>query len=115
MHMDRSSSSIIFIKFIATTIAAWIAFSIFDTNTFGWVLLIGLFGTVLNYTVGDLMILPRTTNLMASLADGGLSLLLILTIDWLSDRFDARWTALFIFVVLIIIIEYFFHRWLDEI
>lgn len=66
---------------------------------------------VASYLVGDLLILPRTHNVVATVADAGLVLVMV----WLISEL-ANWTldfsAILLIVVLAGIFEYFFHIWL---
>ncbi|MFB4323701.1 DUF2512 family protein [Priestia sp. BR_2] len=66
---------------------------------------------VASYLVGDLLILPRTNNMVATIADAGLVLVLL----WLISEL-ANWTLEFPVILLIVVLagifEYFFHIWL---
>ena len=58
------------IKFIVTMAAAWISFMLFGTVAFWTVAIIAIVGTVFNYLIGDLLVLPRFGNVIASIVDG---------------------------------------------
>lgn len=99
------------VKFALTLGAAWLAFSVFNNTAFSLVLLIAAFCAVLNYVIGDLFILPALGNILAIIADSGLSLVtsfLLITLSYQS----VNWFALIIFAVGIGAGEYFFHNYL---
>ncbi|MEC0305884.1 DUF2512 family protein [Paenibacillus lautus] len=66
---------------------------------------------VASYLVGDLLILPRTHNMIATVADAGLVLVML----WMISEL-ANWTLEFSVILLITVLagifEYFFHIWL---
>lgn len=107
----RTTTSLI-IKFLATSIAAWITFSLIDGNTINFVLLVGASGTILNYLLSDLMILPAMGNIPASISDGLLAIATAYAVDLLSDFYNTSVTGLIIFGVIITVFEYFFHIYL---
>jgi len=99
------------IKFVLTLGAAWIAFSLFGTTLFSRVLIIALSGTILNYLIGDLFILTAFGNIVATIADGfliALTAYLVLIYSYGSTTV----TSFIIFVVIVAIVEYFFHIYL---
>lgn len=57
------------IKFIITMIVVYSIFSIFYNASVLNIFWVGIVATAISYGVGDLFILPRTSNLMATLAD----------------------------------------------
>ncbi|WP_127590521.1 DUF2512 family protein [Paenibacillus lautus] len=66
---------------------------------------------VASYLVGDLLILPRTHNMIATIADAGLVFVML----WMISEL-ANWTLEFSVILLITVLagifEYFFHIWL---
>lgn len=112
METNRTNILALVVKFIVTTLAAWIAFDLFDNNPMSWIFLIGVLATILNYLLGDLMILPKSGNITATIADGILAVLLVLLIDWLSEDFDTYFTPIIVFAIITMIFEYIFHRYL---
>lgn len=88
------------------------AFQLFDNNSFGWVLGVGLLGTILNYLIGDLYVLPNFGNLAASIADGVLAALTAYLMGIMSRGNNTGISSLLVFGLLVAVAEYFFHRYL---
>lgn len=109
--MSKTSVALI-IKFAMTFIAAAIAFMVLEQNTWAWVALVALAGTILNYLAGDLLILPRFGNIVASLADGVLAAVTAYVVDLIVPAFTTTWGTLAAFAVLVAVAEYFFHAYL---
>ncbi|MCY8980894.1 YndM family protein [Bacillus sp. PK3-037] len=77
------------------------------------VLFIAFFLSFVTYLSGDILILPRTSNMTASLADFGLSLVIL----WVFLETQTRngfspFAAALIASVCLTVFEYFFHRYL---
>ncbi|KUP32791.1 MULTISPECIES: YndM family protein [Bacillus] len=77
------------------------------------VLFIAFFLSFVTYLSGDILILPRTSNITASLADFGLSLVIL----WVFLETQTRngfspFAAALIASVCLTVFEYFFHRYL---
>ncbi|MBL6010003.1 YndM family protein [Bacillus halotolerans] len=77
------------------------------------VLFIAFFLSFVTYLSGDILILPRTSNITASLADFGLSLVIL----WVFLETQTRngfspFVAALIASVCLTVFEYFFHRYL---
>jgi nitrate reductase NapE component len=73
--MSRTANVILF-KFLMTLVFAGIALGFVGGNTFEWVLLVAILGTVIDYLVGDLFILPRVGGLAAAVINGILEALI---------------------------------------
>jgi len=112
--MNKTNGISFLIKLISTILAAWIAFDIFGNTTFGWIFIIGILGSILNLVIGDFMILPKYGNMTAVICDILLAAFLVLMIDWMSDNFDTTFTSIFIFAIIILLFEYFFHNYLRQ-
>ena len=65
------------IKFISSLVLLSIILGLFYDMSFGNIFLITLVLGVVSYVIGDLFILPRTNNIIATLADLGLAFLVI--------------------------------------
>ncbi len=100
------------IKLALTFIFAAIAFYLFGNNNISWVFIIALLATVINYFVGDLFVLPRYGNLVASAGDGIMGGLVAYIVDIASIEFVAGFTSIAIFALTIAVGEYFFHQYL---
>lgn len=103
---------VLLVKFVMTFIMAMVAFSFFETNPAGLVVLVALIATAGNYLLGDLRILPSRGNTTASVGNGLLGAILAYIVSLISVTFNASFAALFIFAILIAVGEYFFHPYL---
>jgi len=104
----------ILIKFAVTLAAAWISFSIFGYVTFTIVLTIAILGTVINYLVGDLLILPRLGNAAATVVDAALSAAIAYGVLYYSIVTYYTMTSILIFAIIIAAAEIFFHMYLVQ-
>jgi len=98
------------IKFILTFGAAWISFLIFGNVGLTFILIIAIAGTILNYLIGDLLILPRFGNIVASISDGILGAITSYAILFAYVYYTA--SSLAYFAIIVAILEYFFHMYL---
>ncbi len=105
---------VLLVKFIMTFIMAIVAFSFFNVNPAGLVLLVALIATIGNYLVGDLYVLPAMGNVIASIGDGILGAVLAFIVSLITVSFNVSFASLFIFAVLIAAGEYFFHPYLSR-
>lgn len=100
------------IKFIATLALLYIILGLFAGMSFGNVLLITIVLGVIAYIIGDLAILSRTNNSIATVADFGLAFLVI----WLmSDTLtvgDNLFTTSLLAALAVAVFEYFFHKYM---
>ncbi|MEK4441332.1 MULTISPECIES: DUF2512 family protein [unclassified Niallia] len=102
------------IKFLSTlvllSLILMILFNLPFTNVFMITVVLG----VLAYIIGDLLILPRTNNLVATLSDFGLAFFVI----WLmSENFTYRGNTVMMSLIAsigVLIFEYFFHKYLIQ-
>lgn len=102
----------IIIKFVVTLAAAWISFSLFGYVAFYTVLIIAIAGTVLNYLIGDMLILPRLGNTITTVVDGLLSAVTAYTVLYYSTVTYYTMTSILIFAVIVAVAEIFFHMYL---
>ena len=109
--MSKTTNALLF-KFLMTLVFAVIAFSLIGGNAFKWVLLVAILGTVVDYLVGDLFILPQVGNLIASAINGVLAALIAFLASMAIPAFITRTFPLVVFGVLIAVGEYFFHQYL---
>ena len=109
--MSRTTGALL-IKFIMTLVFTYIAFSLVDNNSFGWVLGLSLAATVINYLIGDLYILPKYGNFTASVADGGIAAITAYLAGIMTVGNNVAFGSIVTFAILIAIGEYFFHRYL---
>ncbi|MEL7656987.1 MAG: DUF2512 family protein [Bacillota bacterium] len=102
----------IIIKFVVIWAAAWISFSVFGYVGFYTVLTIAIAATVLNYLIGDLAVLPRLGNVIATILDGLLSAVTAYGILYYSAVTYYTMTSVLIFAVIVAVAEIFFHMYL---
>jgi UDP-N-acetylmuramyl pentapeptide phosphotransferase/UDP-N-acetylglucosamine-1-phosphate transferase len=108
------TSGALLLKFIITFAAAYLTVGLIDRNPIGWIFVLAILGTFLNYLIGDLFILRRTNNIFASLMDGALSALTAYLLDLSSRNFNTTIRSLVYFGLVVIVAEYFFHRYLKS-
>ncbi|HYF81802.1 MAG TPA: DUF2512 family protein [Clostridia bacterium] len=102
--------SAILIKFIMVAVVLSIIL-LYTTNlTFSNILTISAVITVAAYLIGDLGILPKTNNIIATTADAGLSLVVLLVFNWVYP-----WAAISFFDALLAAVglalgEWVFHK-----
>ena len=109
--MSKTISSLLF-KLLLTFIAGWLAFGFMEGNMFTWLLLLAVVFSVLNYIVGDMLLLPRAGNIISALVDGFMAAIIAYVVDMLSDTFKTTFVALLIFGLIITLSEILFHRYL---
>jgi fructose-specific phosphotransferase system IIC component len=97
-------------KVVMTVIVAWIAFGIFDRDAFGWIVTVGVVASIVNYFVGDLLVLPRLHNIGSSVVDGFLSIVVAYVIALITRNFVVSLLSLIMFGILVACVEFFFHR-----
>jgi len=100
------------VKFVMTFLLATIAFRFVDANTWQWILVVSVASTLLNYLVGDLLVLPTLGNAVASVGDGLMGALLAYAVAVYIPEFSASFAGLAVFAVTVALGEYFFHQFL---
>ncbi|MED3623937.1 YndM family protein [Neobacillus thermocopriae] len=100
------------VKFVACLVVLGIILGMFYDFSFGDVVLISAVLGLLSYFLGDLLLLRRSNNFIASAADFGLTFLVV----WFMGRAitieDDLFSASLISAVAVTAFEYFFHRFL---
>ncbi|WP_085992265.1 YndM family protein [Oceanobacillus senegalensis] len=100
------------IKFIGSLALLYIILGVMYEMTFGEVLILSAVLGVVAYVIGDMLILPRTNNAVATTADFGLAWILIY---WFLNgmTFDVNaFTASLPAALGVSLFELFFHRYL---
>lgn len=95
-----------------TFVAAWLTLGFMDENTLGPILVTAIVGTVLNYLIGDLGVLPRLGNVIASLGDGVMAAFVAYIVSLLFPAFEISSNSLLVFAAIVAVAEYFFHMFL---
>lgn len=103
------------VKFVMTLAAAGIAGYFVGITNWFFLLMVALVGTVVNYILGDLFVLPAAGNIIASLGDGIMAGLIgyIMAVRNRAVVENALLFAL-IFGVIVAVGEYFFHKYLAK-
>ncbi|HEY8444779.1 MAG TPA: DUF2512 family protein [Bacilli bacterium] len=109
--MNRSFVAIL-IKLVLTFLAAWLAFDVLIDNPFVSIVIFSVVATVINYLIGDMILLRRFGNIIASIADGIIAAIIAYIFDLLSDDFTITFASALVFGILIAICEYVFHKYL---
>lgn len=109
--MSRAAK-VLAMKFVITFVIALIPFNLIDRNMVIWVLPVSIVVTFFNYILGDFYVLPRLGNIVASVNNGVLAVLIVFFADYFITSFRTSSLTLFIFAALITAGEYGFHRYL---
>lgn len=100
---------VLLIKFVMTFIIAMLAFSFLDLNPAGWVLFVAVAVTIVSYLVGDQYLLSNYNNIVASVGNGVLGIIVAYIVGLMTAAFNPTAGALFTFAILLAVGEYFFH------
>jgi hypothetical protein len=101
------------IKFISSLVLLSVILGLFFDMSFGNIFLITLVLSVVSYVIGDLFILRRTNNIIATLADLGLAFLVIRFMgDALANGDNGdMFTMSLIAAIGVALFEYAFHKY----
>ncbi|WP_208588659.1 YndM family protein [Gracilibacillus suaedae] len=104
--------SALLIKFIASLVLLYLILGLMYGMTFGEVFLLTAVLGVAAYVIGDILILPRTNNTLATVADFFIAWLIIfMFVDGMAVT-DNIFTATTIAALAVGVFEIFFHRYL---
>ena len=109
--MNKTATALV-VKFVMTFVLAALLFTVLDRNALVWSTAVAVAGTILNYFLGDLYVLPKFGNLTASVGDGILAILVAYIVDLAVLDFRTTVTSLILFGALVAVGEYFFHQYL---
>jgi hypothetical protein len=103
------------IKFVVSLVLLYLILGGIRDITFGDVFLITAVLGVLAYVIGDLFILPRTNNTIATIADFGLALVVIWFMVNMMTYADTGFFGRSLMAAIgVAIFEMFFHRYLSK-
>ncbi|WP_121613087.1 YndM family protein [Mesobacillus foraminis] len=102
------------IKFISSLVLLYVILGLFFGMSFTNVFLITLALGIISYILGDMMILPRTSNTVATLADFGLAFLLIWIMSQNLTYGDNTFWPSLIAALGVTLFEYFFHKYINK-
>lgn len=100
------------IKFIASLVLLYVILGLMYDMSFTNVFLISLVLGIASYVIGDLFLLPRTNNIIATIADFGLAFMIIWLMGESLTYGDSLFTASLISAAGIALFEYFFHKYM---
>lgn len=110
--MSSEALTALILKLFMTFLFGVATFTYVDNNTWAQVFWVALGVTVMNYLVGDRMVLPALGNIVASVGDGVLGVVVALLSSALMPAFNATALSIILFGVLLIAGEHFFHQYL---
>ncbi|WP_409305523.1 YndM family protein [Peribacillus sp. SCS-155] len=99
----------ILVKFISLLIVLYVFLGLIFDLSFADVLGIAAVLTAVGYVLGDLYLLPRTSNLAATLADFGLAFIIVWFMSRAAADSNDLFTASLICAAAVAIIEYVYH------
>jgi hypothetical protein len=99
------------IKFISNLVLLFIILGAFYNMSFGNVLSIALVLGAVSYLIGDMFILRKTNNVIATFADFGLAFFLIWLMGESVTYGDSLIRAALISAAAVALFEYFFHKY----
>jgi hypothetical protein len=102
------------IKFLSTLALLFIILGVFNDMAFRNVFLISLVLAAAAYIIGDLFILPRTNNTVATIADFGLAFIIIWSMSRALTYGDGMLGEAFTAALALGIFEFLFHRYLAK-
>jgi hypothetical protein len=102
------------VKFVVTAAALEIVLGFATNMSAGSILLIALTVTIVSYFLGDLVILPRSNNTVATAADFGIALFNILLFDAIFVTADITFLDAFFGAAVLAVCEWIFHRFLSR-
>jgi hypothetical protein len=102
------------IKFVMTAFVLEIVLLLLTDLTFGSILWISLVLTVVAYIIGDNIILPAINNMVATIADIGLAVIVIYLFNYVWDTTDIPFLSALVAAAVIGVGEWFFHKFIDR-
>jgi hypothetical protein len=109
--MYRAFNSLIF-KLLLVFIAGWLAFGFMYINDLGWIVLLAFIVAIINYLIGDLILIRAAGNVTAAIVDGIIAGLTAYILDLLVVKFSTTLVTILIFSAIIVVAEYFFNQYL---
>jgi len=102
------------LKYLMIAIILSILLSWLTALDLGEILVISAAVTLVAYLLGDLLVLSRSNNLLATVTDAVLALIVILLFNYASGYEEIAFTDALICSVVIGIGEWFFHKFVSE-
>lgn len=99
------------VKFLASLVLLYVILGLMYNMSFTNVFLISLVLGLASYVIGDLFLLPKTNNTIATLADFGLAFMIIWILGESLTYGESLLLASLISAAGIALFEYFFHKY----
>lgn len=106
--------STLLVKFIMTAVILEITLLLLSDLTIGSILWISLAVTLVLYLIGDMVILPAINNLVATIADMGLSVIIIYLFNFFWNTNDIPFLSALVAGVVLGAGEWGFHKLIDR-
>lgn len=106
--------SALIVKYVMTAVILEIALLLLSDAGFGSILLISLIVTAISYIIGDMIILPATNNIIATIADMGLAAVTIYLCNFIWNNRIIPFLSALVSGVVLGVGEYFFHKIIDR-
>ena len=100
------------IKFLSSLVLLYIILGLFNGMSFGNVFIITTALGIAAYVLGDMLILPRTNNTIATVADFLLAFMVIWLLSQTLTYGDGMFAESLMAALGVALFEYFFHRYL---
>lgn len=110
--MSSEALTALILKLFMTFLLGVATFTYVDNNTWAQVFWVAFGVTVVNYLVGDRLVLPALGNIVASVGDGVLGAVVALLSSALMPAFNTAAMSIALFGVLLMAGEYFYHQYL---
>lgn len=108
-------STALFLKLLATFVVTWVVFSLFGGKALFWSFSLAVLIGVINYVVGDFIVLNLYGNRVTSVVDGLIGIIIYyLMLLLIAPEVRVGTGTLMVFGLLIAVMEYFFHRYLVQ-
>jgi len=104
----------IIIKFLACLVLLSVVLGLFFGMAFGAVFLISLALGITSYIIGDLLILPKTSNIIATIVDFAMALGIIWLLSYSLYFADNLFFMSLIAAAGTAVFEYFFHKYVKN-
>lgn len=108
-HVSAIVIKFLMIAVILEILLMWLTFLKFTE-----ILIISAAVTLVSYLIGDLLVLSKSNNIIATTVDGGLSLIVILLFNYAPAYRPISFLNALICAVVIGIGEWFFHKYVSE-
>jgi hypothetical protein len=110
-EIDMKHLRALAVKFLASLVLLYVILGLMYDMSFTNVFLISLVLGLVSYLIGDLFLLPKTNNTIATLADFGLAFMIIWILGESLTYGESLLLASLISAAGVALFEYFFHKY----